>query len=63
MNCSNFSLRVLFYSLPVTIATRSRASTVFSSSDAGIAGSNPTHGVDVWCVCVFILCLCCFVFS
>jgi hypothetical protein len=32
--------------------------TVFARSDAGIVGSNPTQGMDVWCVCAFILCLC-----
>jgi hypothetical protein len=28
-------------------------------SDAAIVGSNPTQGMDVWCVYAFILCLCC----
>jgi hypothetical protein len=31
-------------------------------SEAGMVGSNPTQGIDVWCVCAFFLCLCCPVF-
>jgi hypothetical protein len=38
---------------PVTVAQRSK-----SRSEAGIVGSNPTQGIDVWYVYVFILCLC-----
>jgi hypothetical protein len=30
--------------------------TVFACADAVIVGSNPTSGVDVWCVYEFILC-------
>jgi hypothetical protein len=37
---------------PVTVAERSKAWTVFARSEAGIVGSNPTKGMDVWCVCV-----------
>jgi hypothetical protein len=48
--------------LPVTVAERSKACTVVARSEAGIAGSNPTQGMDVWCVYVFILCLYCPVF-
>jgi hypothetical protein len=48
---------------PVTVAERSKASTVFARSDAGVAGSNPTQDMDVCCVYVFILCLCCPVFK
>jgi hypothetical protein len=47
---------------PVTVAERSKASTVFARSEAGIVGSYPTQGKDVWCVHVFILYLCCPVF-
>jgi hypothetical protein len=43
---------------PVTIAERSKLCTVFARSEAGIGGSNPTYGMDVWFVYVFILCLC-----
>jgi hypothetical protein len=43
----------------VTVAERSEACTVFARSEAGIIGSNPTQGMDVWCVDAFILCLCC----
>jgi succinate dehydrogenase/fumarate reductase cytochrome b subunit len=35
---------------------------VLARSEAGIVGSNPTQGMDVWYVYVFILCLCCLVF-
>jgi hypothetical protein len=45
--------------VPVTVAERSKACTVFSHSEAGIVGSNSIQGTDVWCVYVFILCLCC----
>jgi hypothetical protein len=43
--------------MPVTVAERSKASTDFARSEAGIVGSNPTQGIDVWCVYMFILCL------
>jgi hypothetical protein len=33
----------------VTVAERSKAWTVFARSEAGIMGSNPTQGMDVWC--------------
>jgi hypothetical protein len=48
--------------LPVTVAARSRAWTVFARSDARIVGLNPTQGMNVWCAYAFILCLCCPVF-
>jgi hypothetical protein len=48
--------------LPGTVAERSNACTVFCRSEAGIVGSNPTEGMNVWCVDVFILFLCCPVF-
>jgi hypothetical protein len=42
--------------VPVTVAERSKACTVFARSEAGIVGSNLTQGMDVWCaffsVCV-----------
>jgi hypothetical protein len=40
--------------LPVTVAEWSEARTVFVRSVAGIVGSNPTQGMDVWCVCVCV---------
>jgi hypothetical protein len=40
--------------LPVTEAERSKASTVFSRSEAGIVGSNPTQGMDACCVWVCV---------
>jgi hypothetical protein len=30
---------------------------VFARSEAGIVGSNPTQGMDVWCLCAFF-CVC-----
>jgi hypothetical protein len=48
--------------MPVTVARRSEACTVFARSEAGIVGSNPTQGMDGWYVYVLILCLCCPVF-
>jgi hypothetical protein len=47
----------------VTVAARSKPCTVFARLDAGIVGSNPTHGTDFCCVYAFILCLCCPVFA
>jgi hypothetical protein len=38
------------FSVPVTVAARSKAWTVYERSDAEIMGSNPTQGMDVWCV-------------
>jgi hypothetical protein len=50
INCDSVYIRG-----PVTVAERSRARTVFARSEAGIMGSNPTQGMDLWCVYVFIL--------
>jgi hypothetical protein len=38
----------LHISLPVTVAARSKAWTVFARSNAGIVGSNPTQGMVVF---------------
>jgi hypothetical protein len=46
----------------VTVAEQSEACTVFVRSEAANVGSNPTQGMNVWCVYAFILCLCCPVF-
>jgi hypothetical protein len=27
---------------------------VFARSEAGIVGSNPTQGMDIWCLCVCV---------
>jgi hypothetical protein len=41
------------------VTERSKACTVFARSEAGIVGSNPTQGMDVWCVCVCaFFCVC-----
>jgi hypothetical protein len=47
------------HKIPVTVAEGSKACTVFARSEAGIVGSYPTQGMDVWCVYAFIPCLCC----
>jgi hypothetical protein len=39
---------------PVSMAERSKTSTVFGRSNIGIAGSNPTRGMDV-CLCLSVL--------
>jgi hypothetical protein len=41
--------------LPVTVAARSKAWTVFARSNAGILDSNTTQWMDV---CVFLFCVC-----
>jgi Zn-dependent membrane protease YugP len=46
---------VFLLTLPVSMAARSRACTVFGRSNIGIAGSNPTRGMDV-CLCFSVLC-------
>jgi hypothetical protein len=55
------SLHALWYifflylvQMPITVAARFVARTVFAHSNSGIAGSNPIQGLDVC-----ILCLCC----
>jgi hypothetical protein len=48
---------MVMHNVPITVAERSKSCTAFARSEAGIVGSNPTQGMDVWCMCVF-LCLC-----
>jgi hypothetical protein len=38
---------VISQNMPVTVAERSKAYTVFARSEAGIVNSNPTQGMDV----------------
>jgi hypothetical protein len=45
------------------VAAQSKAWTGTALSEARIVGSNPTQGMDIWCVYGFILCLCCPVFK
>jgi hypothetical protein len=45
-------LGLLVCYLPITVAVRSNACTVFARSNAGIVGSNPTQGMDV-CMSLF----------
>jgi hypothetical protein len=39
--------------IPITVVARFKAWTVFSRSNAGIVGSNPTHGMDICIVCIY----------
>jgi hypothetical protein len=39
--------------LPIKVAARSKAGTVFARSNAEIVCSNPTQGMDVCIVCVY----------
>jgi hypothetical protein len=48
---------MLISTVPITIVERIKACTVFARSEAVIVGSNPTQGMDVWCVYVFF-CVC-----
>jgi hypothetical protein len=41
--------------VPITVAARSMARTVFARLNAGVVGSNPTKGMGV---CVRLLCVC-----
>jgi hypothetical protein len=44
--------------LPITVVARSKGRTVFTLSNAGIVGSNPTQCMDVcivWIYSVFVL--------
>ena len=43
--------------LPVTVAERSKACTVFARLATGIVGLNPTQDMDVWSVYAFF-CVC-----
>jgi hypothetical protein len=62
VTCVNFLLEfmyVKFFMCGVAVAERFMACPVFASSEAGIVGSNPTQGMDVYCLCVCVfLCLC-----
>jgi hypothetical protein len=49
-SCSNYTwCRV---QVPITVAARCKAWTVFARPSTGIVGSNPTQGMDV-CICVY----------
>jgi hypothetical protein len=43
-----------FHQLPITVAARCKAWTVFARSNTGVVGSNPIRGMDV---CVRLLCV------
>jgi Na+-translocating ferredoxin:NAD+ oxidoreductase RnfE subunit len=45
----------IYKALPVTVAERSKACTVFARSEAGIVGSNHTQGMNVWCLYACVL--------
>jgi hypothetical protein len=56
INVHIFLLPCIYSSLPITMAARSKAWTVFARSNAGIVGSNPTQGWMSVCVySVFML--------
>jgi hypothetical protein len=42
-----FGQNAEFYGVPITVAARSKAWTVFARSNTGIVGSNPTQDMDV----------------
>jgi hypothetical protein len=44
--------------VPIIAAARSKVWTVFAHSDAVIVGWNPTQGMDIWCVCMRLFCVC-----
>jgi hypothetical protein len=56
LRLSNVYNTVSFYSFirPITMASQSKARTVFARSNAGIMGSNPTQDMDV---CVRLFCV------
>jgi hypothetical protein len=39
--------------MPITVASRYKAWTVFASSNTGVVGSNPNQDMDVCIVCVY----------
>jgi hypothetical protein len=43
--------------LPIAVAGRPKARTVFARSNTEIVGSNPTGGMDVCVLCAFTVCL------
>jgi hypothetical protein len=45
--------------MPVKVAERSKACTVFARSEAGIVGSNHTKGMNVQCLCMYVCAFCC----
>jgi hypothetical protein len=51
--CHQFDFHIIpiIHKMPVTVAKRSKACTVFARSEARTMGSNPTQGMDVWCLC------------
>jgi hypothetical protein len=40
--------------MPITVASRSKAWTIFAHSNAGIVGSNPIEGMDVWVLLFYV---------
>jgi hypothetical protein len=56
---TSFSVLSIYYSpkivsVPVTVAERYEACTVFVRSEAGIVVLNPTQGMDVKCLCMCV---------
>jgi hypothetical protein len=52
---SFFDFTTVWLMLPISVAARAKAWTVFARSNTGIVGSNPTQGMDA---CVRLLCVC-----
>jgi hypothetical protein len=45
---------LILYGQPVRVAEWSKVCTVFARSEDGIVCSNPTQGMDVWCLCICV---------
>jgi hypothetical protein len=52
-NSQSDNIHVCNIHKPVTVAEQSKACTVYARSEPGFMGSNPTKGMDVWCLCVY----------
>jgi hypothetical protein len=50
-----FQLKLVFENVPIAVAARSKARTIFVHSNIEIVTSNPTQGMDV---CVRLFCVC-----
>jgi hypothetical protein len=61
IHCRNWCFHTFkgkdYITKPITVAARSKAWIVFTRSNTGIMGSNPTRGMDIWVrlFCVYVL--------
>jgi hypothetical protein len=46
-------LHIVMIKVPITVAARTKAWTVFARSNSGIVSSNPTRDIDVYIVCIY----------